>query len=147
MRAFGQIFAGGFEVKSSQRESGVVRCGAVQSGRGKEGRGALDFRAAESSARRRRSARSASEPVSEESRPVRGCIPEVGIGIILRAMQTLPLFGVLLVGAVVVAVSSPDNSQKKDRSKGEPDITDNSGAAPRRVCPQTFGKRCSVERK
>ena len=77
MRAFGQIFAGGFEVKSLQRESGVVRGGAVRRVRSEEGRRAWDFRAAEMGARRRRSARSANEPVSEESRPVRGCIPEV----------------------------------------------------------------------
>jgi hypothetical protein len=30
MRAFDQIFPGGFEGKSLQRERGVVRCGAVQ---------------------------------------------------------------------------------------------------------------------
>jgi len=73
MRAFGQFPGGRFGEKSSRRERGVVRRGAVEAWV-REGRGDLDFRALWPRARRRSSVTATSEPVSEELRPLRGAV-------------------------------------------------------------------------
>jgi hypothetical protein len=74
MRASGQLFGVRFGEKSLLRECGVDGCGGTTAVLREEERGGLDFRAVEARAISQSSAMPASKLVSEEWRPLRGCM-------------------------------------------------------------------------